>query len=71
MKQRSIGETTIPVIGMLPGGKERMGKLEGGEGYRRVVSVDAGVAGEVPAIEAVRGSARRGVRRRSGEGGRR
>ena len=50
----------IPVIGMLPGGKERMGKHEGGEGYLRVVSVDAGVAGEVPAIEAVRGSARRG-----------
>ena len=61
----------IPVIGMLPGGKERMGKLEGGEGYRRVVSVDAGVAGEVPATEAVRGGARHSVRWRSSEGGRR
>jgi hypothetical protein len=50
---------------MLPGGKERMGEHEGGEGYLRVVSVDAGVVGEVPAMEAVRGGARRGVRRRS------
>ena len=61
----------IPVIGMLPGGKESMGKHEGGEGYLRVVSVDAGVAGEVPATEAVRGGVRRSVRRRSGKGGRR
>ena len=61
----------IPVIGMLPGDKERMGEHEGSEGFLRVVSVDARVAGEVPATEAVRGGIRRSVLRRSGEGGRR
>ena len=36
---------TIPAMGMLPGGKERVGEHEGGEGYLRVVSVRAGTAG--------------------------
>ena len=37
---------SIPAMGMLPGGKERVGEHEGREGYLRVVSVDAGVAKE-------------------------
>jgi hypothetical protein len=51
--------------------EEGVGKHEGDEGYLWVGSVGAGATGEAPAMGAVSGGARRSVRRRSDEGGRR